>query len=221
MIDETMYFSPAEFLVMLELSGSSRCLVLLQPEEPDDEELTLAFASLFRRGLIRREGDGFRVSGGGELFSDLRSAPWAVLIADGEGNRALCYAGGDRVCLVEPVDMILRRQYRVRRLDPEQLRDWLFEAQLLHPPVLQAEDAAELDALLEQSQDELPGDVLLRMEKHRNAGGPAETFEVRRWSGGRLIACTGPEGLRYAAYTAQSLQRMLEACFGKENHDYC
>lgn len=221
MTDSAMYFSPAEFLVMLELSGSSRCLVLLQPDEPDDEELTQAFASLFRRGLIRRERDEFRVSGGGELFSELCSAPWAVLISSGEGNRALCYTGGDRVCLVEPVDMILRRQYRMRRLDPEQLRDWLFEAQLLQPPVLQAEDAAELDVLLEQAQDELPGDVLLRMEKCRNGGGPAETFEIRRWSGGRLIACMGPGGRRYAAYTAQSLQHMLEACFGKESHDYC
>lgn len=209
-----VYFSPAELLVMLELAGGGPCSVLLGREELDGGALTGAFAALFRRGLICREGERLELSAAGAMFRRMRSAPRAVVLSrpQEEQKRAICYVDGEGVDLVEPVDAILQEQYRVQRLDAEGLKGWMLDTGLLSVPALRDEDGSERNALLAQEPIPPPGEALLLLECYRNGGGPVGTFEVRRWRGSRLIVRDGAEG---CLYTAESLDRMLEDCFGK------
>ena len=58
---ELLYFTPAEFILMMELSGSGRYSLLQPPDpEPDDCAFLEAFSSLFRRGMLLREEENIR-----------------------------------------------------------------------------------------------------------------------------------------------------------------
>lgn len=218
-----MYFSPAEFIVMLDLAGEGPCSVLFGEEEPDDSALTLALASLFRRGFIWRESDAFVVSEEGEIFARMRRAATAVFVSGPRQEKSvLCYADGGPIWLVEPADIIVRRQYRVQQLDPEGLEQWLFDTGLLQPPILRDEDAAELSAALDVA-DFPPSDVLVRLDKYENGGALTEVFEVCRWKSWRLLVRRGVGGVQTQLYTVQSVRRMLEDCFlafWREDSDY-
>lgn len=213
-----MYFSPAEFVVMLDLAGEEPCTILSGGEEPDDAALTQALASLFQRGLIRREKDLLVLSEAGDMFRRMRGAAWAVIVSKPQqgGTRAVCYLHGDQVWVVEPADAILKRQYRVRLLDAEELKDWLFGTGLLSPPALQEEDTVELRFVLEESLGPSPEDVLLRLEKRSNGGAPAEAFELCRWEGHRAVTRRSGNEVWTELYTAQALERMLEDCFWRK-----
>lgn len=214
-----VYFSPAEFIVMLDLAGDRPCSILFGGEELDDAALTQALASLFRRGLIRQEGGRLGPSQSGEMFRQMRTAPYAVAVSQPQRKRALaiCYLCGEAVWMAEPVDAIVRKQYRVCRLDRESLRDWFFDTGLLSPPTLLDEDAAELCAMLAENPAPPPEDALLRLEKRRNGGDVAESFALCRRQGQRVLVRRGGDADQLAPYTAQALERMLADCFWRED----
>lgn len=214
MTGAAVYFSPAEFVVMLELAGGGPCSVLLGREELNDGALTGAFAALFRRGLICRAGERLELSAAGAMFRRMRGAGQAVVLSRPQRQEklAICYVDGEGVELVEPVDAILQEQYRVRRLDVEGLKGWMLDTGLLSTPALRDEDGSERNAMLAREPVPPSGDALLLLESYHNGGGLIGTFEVRRWRGSRLIVRDGVEG---CLYTAESLDYMLADCFGK------
>lgn len=209
-----VYFSPVEFLVMLDMAGEEPCSILFGKEEPDDSALTVALASLFRRGLIRREGNAFSVSAEGEIFARMRSAPAAVFVSGPRQKKSVaCYADRGSVLLVEPADIIVRKQYRVQRLDMEGLEHWLYDTGILRPPALQDEDVAELSEALDAGPCPPPGDMLAQLDKYENGGVLTETFRVYRWKSERMIVRRGAGGVQAERYTVQSVRRMLADCF--------
>lgn len=213
--EKSMYFSPAEFMVLLELANGPACSFLDSGSLPEDGALTAALAALFRRGLIQREGDGFVLSDSGILFDRLRNAPQAVYISDGTGNIALCYLAVDALWLVDLADVIVATQYRVRRLDRAGLERWLFDSGLLEPPMLADGDVRELEAWsgdLERSSVR----PLLRLERHINGGAADGVYEVYKYGSHRRISWNG----RDAYYTRETLSDMLTDCFGKEDYDH-
>ena len=110
---ELLYFTPAEFILMMELSGSGRYSLLQPPDpEPDDCAFLEAFSSLFRRGMLLREEENFRPGGRGSFFSGLRGAPWVVFLSsETELYGAACYVGDGVLWLVELADDLLARRY--------------------------------------------------------------------------------------------------------------
>lgn len=217
--ERSLYFSPAEFMVLLELAGGPACSLLSDGAVPEDAALTAAFAAVFRRGLIQREGDGFVLSPSGKMFDEIRNAPWAVYISGGSGGETLCYWAEHFVCLVELADVIVTTQYRLRRLDRAELGQWLFDSGLLEPPVLTAEDVRELEFLPENGQDSAVIQPLLQLEKHVNGGPAVEVCQVYKRRGHMRISRSGRKQDAY--YTQESLSDMLAECFGKEEHDRC
>lgn len=220
---KTMYFSPAEFTIMLELAGENPCSFLRGGDMPDDEELTLAFSSLYRRGLILRMGDGFAVSGPGQMFARMRGAPWAVFISGKQpyAGEAVCYVEEDILWLVELADFVFSRQYRVQLLGKMELKKWFFDTGLLDCPALTDDDTAELSKLFAEELTETSGRLLLRLEKYANGGPLLITYEVRKGKSGCLICDCGEVGQGVAIYTEEALSRMLTDCFGKGDYDYC
>ena len=220
---KTLYFSPAEFAIMLELAGEAPCSLLCDSNMPDDVALTKAFISLFQREMIRREEDRLIVSGEGQVFSRIRNAPTAVVMTQRKpnGSELICYAEGDALFLVELTDAILTRQYRLEALGRPELAVRLFDAGLLDRPVLTDEDVPELAALFADELEENAGRPVFRLEKYRNGGELQETYELRRGKGGDLLYHASETACGTELYTTEALLRMLTGCFGKGSYDYC
>lgn len=220
---KALYFSPAEFAVMLELAGEAPCSLLRGRETPGNEALTQAFAALFQRGLLLRSGNRFSVSGPGQMFACMRSAPWAVFIS---GKRpyesaAVCYAGDGILWLVELADVILSHQYRVQPLERAEVREWLFSAGFLERPLLTEEDTAELTGLFAGELAESGVRPLLRLEKHVNGGPLLTVYEVGKGRSGQLVYTRSGAEHETAIFTEEALARMLADCFGKGEYDCC
>ena len=214
---KTLYFSPAEFLIMLELAGETPCALLRSGAMPDEGELTQAFVSLFQRGLILRTGDSFAVSGPGRMFAHIRNSPWAVFLSGKQPyeSAAVCYVEEELLWLVELADVIVSRQYRVRPLERANLREWLFDSGFLERPVLKDADAGELGEFFADELAEVGGRVLLRLEKYVNGGPLLVTHEVRKGRSGCLICSRDEVEREVTIYTEEALSRMLADCFGK------
>lgn len=211
---EALYFSPAEFILLLELAEGGECSLLSSGEPPTEQALTLAFSTLFQRGMLRRQGAGFAPEGAGTLFEMIRNASWAVCLSNPEGEQGICYVHEERLCLVELTDAILSRQYRVRQMDRPSMERWLFDSELLERPVLSREDLSELEALEEETPE--PGrQTVLLVEKRRNGGPVMELYEIYqdgiRWK----VSHNGQD----ENYTQEALSQLLTDCFGKGNYD--
>lgn len=208
---------------MLELAGESPCSFLRDGSTPDDTALTKAFISLFRRELVKRDKDRLAVSGEGRLFVRLRNAPTAVVMSlrSPGGSESICYVEEDILFLVELVDAILTRQYRLQALRRPELVAWLLDAGLLDHPVLTDEDIPELANLFTDELEENAGQTLFRLEKYRNGGELLEAYELRRGKSVRLLYHADMAACGTEIYTTEALSRMLTACFGKGPYDYC
>ncbi len=208
---------------MLELAGGSPCSLLRDSSTPDGTALTKAFISLFQRGLVEREKDRLAVSGEGRLFARLRNAPTAVVMSrrSSVGGESICYVEEDILFLVELVDAILARQYRLQALRRPELAAWLLDAGLLDRPILTDEDIPELASLFTDELEENAGQALFRLEKYRNGGELLETYELRRGKSGRLLYHADMAACGTEIYTTEALSRMLTACFGKGPYDHC
>lgn len=218
-----LYFSPAEFSIMLELAGESPCSFFCAGDTPDGASLTKAFISLYQRRLIKPEKNRLTVSGEGRLFVRLRNAPVAVVMTQRTpgGGEFICYVEEDILFLVELRDTILTRQYRLQALKRPELAAWLLDAGLLDRPVLTDGDIPELASLFTDELEENAGQALFRLEKYRNGGELLETYELRRGKSGRLLYHAGMTDCGTEIYTTEALSRMLTACFGKGPYDYC
>ena len=130
---ELLFFTPAEFILMMELSGSGRYSLLQAPgPEPDDCAFLEAFSSLFQRGILLREGENFRPGGRGCFFPGLRGVPRVVFLSsETEPYAAACYVGDGVLWLVELMDDLLARRYRVQQLTPRKLARQLLDAGVL------------------------------------------------------------------------------------------
>lgn len=215
---EVLYFTPAEYIVMMELAGGGHYSVLRGSGlEPDDNALVQAFSSLYQRGMILRAGEGFALSDKGSAFPSMKRARWAVLVsAVPAGLAAVCYVAEDGAWVAQLADDILSWRYRLLRLERDEVAAWLAEAAQLEPPVLRDADIAELG---EVPRDPAvgPGDsVLLRLERHINGGGLLCSYEVAAGSGGQRVVRRDSQGCSAAIYTQEALERMLEECFGEE-----
>ena len=212
---EVFYFTPAEFAVLMELAGEGPYSVM-DGLEPDDKSLALAFSSLFRRGFIARQGDGFILTEAANPFAGMRKARTAVLIAAPRLSAA-AYAGGEAVWLVQEAEDVLARRLRVWQTAPEAVGRWLLDADALAVPALRDEDAAELERLLEEELRQPPDSALLRLEQYRNGGELLCSWEVAAGQGVRFAVRRDSQGCAARIYTQEALSQMLAECFGKES----
>ena len=219
--ETSQYFTPAEFMILLELAGGEDCSLLGNGTTPETEALTTAFTSLFQRGLIQKSGDRFILSRTGTLFAHIRNAPLAVYMFSASGKISLCYAEEETFWLTELADTILSTQYRIRQLDRSGLEQWLFDCGQLKVPVLTLEDVQEWEALLPKSLDteRIPIQTIFRLEKHINGGPIIEIYTVYKYRGRWRIRWD--EGKQDLYYTKEALLYMLTSCFGKGKYDCC
>ena len=218
------YFTPAEFITLLDLAGDGPYSAARGGfPEPDDGQIRLALASLFNRGLLVRTAWGLTLGPAGQPFSAMRSAQDVVLIRDPTESRcaAACYLAGNVLWLTELVNNVLALCYRVWQLAPGEAGDWLLDSGLLEPPLLTQDDTPELEDLFQDVLEEPCGRTILRLERYRNGGALQFVYEVRACKGAPVVVRWEGMDIRTEFYTKEALSAMLAECFGKESNDYC
>lgn len=213
---ELLYFTQAELEIMLDLSvGAAHTLYRVGPP-PDDNALTQAFASLYRRGFLTRKDRSLSPTQRGDFFREMGAAPLAVTLTARypRDSAALCYGGGETLWLCENVRTAISEQVRLCQLPQEKLEAWLYDAGILDPPFLTLEDTRELSEMVER---ETPGDTArLRLEKYENGGELLGVYEVLSGDGLPLLRVREGEEESEQLYTAEALRDMLARCFRKE-----
>ena len=213
---ELLYFTQAELEVMLDLSGGAAHTLFRAGPPPDDNALTQAFASLYRRGFLTRRDRSLSPTQRGGFFRDMHKAPLAVALTARYPmeSEALCYGGGETLWLCETVRTALSEQVRLRQFPRERLQEWLYDTGILDPPFLTAEDTRELSEL---TREEPSGDtVRLRLEKYENGGKLLGVYEVLSGNGLPLVRVREDERDTAELYTVETLRDMLARCFRQE-----
>lgn len=217
---QQLYFSPAEFMVMMELGGVGRyCMLRIPGDEPNDAELTRAFLSLFQRGCIKQDGGEITLAGDGLVFAGIRKALGSVWLSTHYpcDFSAMCYVGETTCWLVEVVDDILLRRYRLRQTDCAAMKAWLLEGNLLERPTLTDEDVAELALLLKDELSKPQGEELLRIERRSDKSTLLCCYTMLEYGGSRMLSRADAQGRDTRLYTQEALADMLTECFGKES----
>lgn len=216
---ELLYFTPAEFVVMMELAGTGK-YSMVHSDEPELDNIALiqAFSTLFQRELIQRKDDGFILSDSGRPFQDIRSAQFVVLLSavNSHGFAAACYVTEKELWLVEFVDNVLSKRYRLQMIERKAIKEWFFNAGILEPPILSETDTAELGELFKDKLTEPSGNILLRLERFLNGGASVCAYEILEGKGIKLVVRSDHEGCAAEIYTVEALSRMLTECFRKE-----
>ena len=148
--EKLLYFSPAELMVMLAISGYD-CWIPdygSAPHMPDDRELTRALAELFQRGMLQREGERLVPAGDGLLFCGLGQAENAVLLQSRSDRSGTTYISSSGMWFVE----VREEGYRLQELRQEALPKWLEETFELTLPTI---PDAEAEAFAERYPDVL------------------------------------------------------------------
>lgn len=217
-----LYFTAAEYLLMMQLAGEQRYSVLCRGEEPGKDALVEAFASLFRRGLLKRKNDRLVPDGAGTSFVRMRQAPFAVAVKAASGIDAMCYPDGSALWITELTNTPGPQWYRLQRIDVRDVERWVFEQEILPPPALTESDAAEVQKLFGEEFREPSGETLAAFKRYRNGGRLLYAYELLTGRDGHMILRGGGrEDFCGRIYTVEALSQMLAACFGKDSYDHC
>lgn len=214
-----LYFTPAEFVVMMELSGEGPySMMFISEAEIDDTALTQAFTTLFQRNLISREGTRFKLSSKGQLFKTLRQAQFVVMISaeNTHGHTAGCYVAEDALWLVECTETVLSRQFRVQEIGRDAIQQWLLEKGILEPPVLSEESAKDLVQEFKGELTDPVGNQLLKLEQYHNGGAHICTYELLAMDRCNVVVRREIDNNVLEIYTVEAMSHMLAECFGKD-----
>ena len=213
---ELLYFTQAELEIMLDLSGGASHTLYRAGPPPDDDALTCAFSSLYRRGFLTRRECSLLPTERGGFFRDMGAAPLAVALSARYPRKsaALCYAGGETLWLCESVRTVISEQVRLRQIRRENLETWLYDAGILEPPFLTLEDVRELSEMERKAASD--DAARLRLEKYENGGELLGVYEVLSGDGLPLLRVWEGDGETEELYTAETLRGMLARCFGAD-----
>lgn len=216
---ELLYFTPAEFVVMMELAGEKPYSMLFVHEtEIDDVSLTEAFASLFQRNLISRNGEGFIRSARGQLFEELRQARFVVMVSaeNPRGYTAGCYVAEDVLWLVECIDTVLSKQFRIQKMGRGDVKQWLLDKGAFGPPILDEENAKDLAQELRDKLEDPTGSRMLKLERYYNGGDLVCMYELLAMSECNVIVRREMGNCAAEIYTTEAMSHMLTECFGRD-----
>lgn len=217
-----LYFTAAEYLLMMQLAGNRRYSVLYRGKEPEEDALVEALTSLFRRGLLKRRNDRLVPDGEGKPFARMRQAPFAVAVKAAPGIDAMLYPDGPTLWITELTNTPGPQWYRLRRIAVRDVARWAFEQEILPPPALTESDAAEVQKLFKEELREPSGETLAAFKRYLNGGRLLCEYELLAGRDGHMILCgSGQESFCGRIYTAEALSEMLAACFGKDSYDHC
>ena len=212
-----LYFSEEEFALLLELAPGGEYTLFLTKQELDDRQLSAAFASLYQRGLLVREGETFSLSAAGVFFQELRNASSLVLLCRERPERktALCYVNKHTLWLAELLGGSPAERYRLSAHRRGELAQWLTDTEFLPAPLLADEDTRELKVLFaDQLELEPESGEIARLTRYTSQGKELGSYTLFPGKGCQLLRVNSPEGTELRFYTQEALRQMLRECLG-------
>ncbi len=211
MLREGIYFSPAEFHVMAELSGEGKYTMLSGSVRGlEEEDLRQAFAALTRRGFLIPAGKTLEVTEKGLRFRVLRAAAGTVLVSGRRFSAAL-YPAGELATAVVLVQGPLADSYRVQLLDREETAGWLQDTGACPEPGMDREDAEDLARVFPDALEEPDGETVFTADVVSRDGNPLCRWTLRRSRGAPVLVRTDGAGSSCQFWTREALAEMLEA----------
>ena len=176
-------------------------------------------------GAFARKDGRFVPTPEGAFFRELHAAKHAFYLESVRPvrNSTVLYpaSGKETFYMVEIVPSRENLQYRLSRITRKGIREWLFDSGILEEPVLSAEDAVELNSLAEEDADQsAPEDrqVILGLRDYGPGGRILAEAEIFQTGAEQYIA--GPDAAPAEVFTEEALDRLLDRCFGKEEHGH-
>ena len=214
---ESLYFSSAEFMLMLEMAGGPDYSLYRTDSEPDRVSLIHACSTLYQRGFLRNDKNEFHLSEQGEIFHEIRLSPFIALIRTTypQKNTAFCYIGEKRLWLVELANDSLANRYRLQSLNADELQEWLFDGGILNAPTLTKADAEELSNRFSMKREIFHASFLLKIERYRNGGNRISQYGVLEGTCGLFLwQCENGQSAT-ELYTKEALSQMLSRALRK------
>lgn len=217
MSETIRYFSPAEYGILMALTGSTPYTSIAGGPPCTKEEYRRAYASLYQRGYLERTETGFALTDLGNPFRRIRAAKRVLVLSHGDSRGApkLYFWNGLSGWLVEWEDGVLSPWYRVQEMDRKALAAWLRDADLLERPVIPAETAELMRAYSEEALQDPTGECIFRLECLEQ-GQTIATYELRHCRGMSLLCSICGDNRITEIYTEDSARRMLDRCLEGE-----
>lgn len=212
-----LYFSEAEFAVMLELAEGGEYSCFLTQSQWENRQLVGAFVGLYQRGWIVQTQDMFTVSEKGTFFREIRNAHNIVLIRKQQQNpkTVVCYVQEGTLWLAEWLSSGVQKRYRLSTMRSNNVRKWLFDSGILQPPLLTDRDAEKLMKLFEEEGErEIPQDTMVQLTKYSGDGKILSSYTLFSNKVGLFLKRQDEKNSEDRFYTVDVLNQMIRECFG-------
>ena len=180
-MDRSLYLTENELFVLLHLSGAHR-VTCFPVSSPDSAKVRQTLLSLFRRGIIKNEGEKFAPAGfWGEVFLQLYASPrlYWLTNADTSVPEVLIYTGagtGKDFIFLENISAQNSGRYRITMIPEGEIAAFLTDNGTFPEIHLEEEDRYEIENT--RLPDPLSGDGLPILKIREFANG--ETLEKRQ-----------------------------------------
>ena len=209
------YYTPTEYQVMLEFSGTGNYTILRAEQAADAHEIADALVSLYRRNLLIRAGETFTVSERGRCFAEMRRAPYAVSMRGGlTGTRlAIAYVNERVIWFSELTDDIVSWRYRIHALRPQEVYGYLLDEAWLSPPTLRETDTLEIGAPLD-ADSRCSEEASVRLDRYVNGSALLCSCALYSRRGFQLLCRSDTESHATEYFTRESATRLINELFG-------
>ena len=192
-MDRSLYITENELFILLRLGGAHR-VTCFPVRSPDNAEMRQSLLSLFRRGIVKNEGDKFSAAGyWGDVFGQLYASPrlYWLTNADTSVPEVLIYAGagaGKHFVVLENISEQSSGCYRISKIAKGGITAFLTDNGTFPEIHLEEEDRYEienthlLDPLFEDGQ------IILTIREFVN-GETVESRKIVLERRGAIICC--------------------------------
>ena len=210
---EISYFSPAEFGILMALTGTTPYCAVSGGPPCTLEDYRRAYGSLYQRGYLERTDSGFALADLGNPFRQIRAAQRVLVLTAGDAGGApkLYYWNGSSGWLVEWEDGVLSPWYRVQEMSREPFAAWLRDADLLERPMIPPETADLMRVYCAEALQAPAGECVFRLACLEQ-GQLIRTYELRHCQGVSLLCSICGDNTIAEIYTEDSARRMLDGC---------
>ena len=196
-MDRSLYITENELFVLLRLGGARR-VTCFPVRPPDSVEMRQTLLSLFRRGIVKNEGEKFAAAGyWGEVFNQLYASPriYWLTNADTSVPEVLIYAGageGKNFIVLENISAQNSGRYRISMIPSGEITALLTDSGTFPEIHLEEEDRYEIENTRLSDPLSESGRIILTIREFVNG----ETLERRKTvleRRGAIICCTALE----------------------------
>lgn len=193
-MDRSLYLTENELFVLLRLGGRQK-VTCFPVSSPDGAAVRQTLLALFRKGIVKNEGERFAPDGSwGEVFRQLYASPRLYWLTNEDASvpEVLVYAGagkGKNFIILENISARSMGRYRVSMLPEEEITAFLTDNGTFPEIHLMEEDRYEIEHSRFLSDSSGNVRIILTIREFKN-GETEERRQITLERRGAIISCT-------------------------------